>query len=259
MILNLEVNDDIVRKIKGLSALSGHTASEITQFLGNQLEGLVTQEIARSIGLYTAEDPKLPQTPPDPDAIRQESMSEQSTKDLKAFIGVSDDEEPSEAPGLIFPEPTIYSEEEIDETLRVADSLSDENFDDLDQELPQTEEPVMGVKDKQGNETEYEDDIMSDAQEMADNDGYEYMSDPAPSVSAAKRAGALVSNVNDFASDAPVSDGGERVGPDTLPLDLGIDSVAGDTRKGADFFNQIMSGVQGDKSQRNTGLRRVRR
>ena len=154
------------------------------------------------------------------------------------------------------------SSEERDEALdaddfSMADGLAEEGLEE-DTPLPDNDiifpgdmEEKVAIKNKENEEVEYEDDIMADAQAMAEGDDYEGgYEEPVGDMGSGRRA--AVSNVG---NDAPTDDSGHS-GVDVLPVDLDIDSVV-DNKGAVDFFAAAMQGQRGDKTKRD-GIRQKR-
>ena len=223
MILNLEVSDDVARKIKGLSALTGQDATQIVQGLSGRLEQMITSEIMESLGV----------TAPASSSIEQQAPASNS-----ALVFPEEPKEEHWADDVVEPEDP--------ESFDMAESLSDTDFDSLDVELPeeaqrQKEEDLMGIKDREGNDSNYKDDIMADAQEFAEDDGTDMGTYEEP---VGDMGGARVSMTGDMPDDS-----GDDL--DVLPMDLGLKSVTSDDKSAIDFFLSASEGRTGDKTKRN--------
>lgn len=166
----------------------------------------------------------------------------------------------------------IADEDEDMESMVGSLGGDEEKFEEMDQELPeeagsdfllpeedeeQMEEDMESIKDKDGNETSYEDDFMNDIQSEADEDfaGQENIM-AAASASFSDdddlEGGAVGSSKEKKASVADDTPTGEEgFVPDILPSDFGMDGVSGDDKNAAAFFTNAFSGQQGDKSKRN--------
>jgi len=182
--------------------------------------------------------------------------------------------------------PASASDPEVDEILKEDDEgemeeLAEDVVDEtnaLDEKLPEeiqrevaniAKETIMPVKDKNGEKTTYEDPFMADMQAMADDD--DGLDDPAIAAAESTYSDDDDLNLDDLpapkatktdkkltiGNDVPRNDDGTQ-GLDILPVDLGLDHVAGDVDRGmsgASFFTNAIMGNGGDKSRRN-GVRR---
>lgn len=266
MELTIQVNDDVVRKLRGLSALTGKTADTLTADLGEKLDDILTQEIILSVG-GDKFLPYEPQYSPKPGAERRPLRPVAIDED--AFATDEDGEYGEE--DLIFPESRAdidsnyeHEEDEDEEVESHGEGLSDLTEEELEEELPQsfmdnneTEEEDMAVINKNGQEDGYADPLMAEMQAMVDGDDFEEDSglvtnDPALSAASFSSRGAAVSNMGTMPND--VSDG-----IDVLPADFGIDGVSGNDKGSADFFTAAFSGQLGDKSRRNQVKRKALR
>jgi hypothetical protein len=166
----------------------------------------------------------------------------------------------------------IADEDEDMESMVGSLGGDEEKFEEMDTELPeearsdfllpeedeeQMEEDMESIKDKDGNETSYEDDFMNDIQAEADDD-FEGQDDIMAAASASfsddddLEGGAVGSSKEKKASVADDTPTGEEgFVPDVLPSDFGMDGVSGDDKNAAAFFASAFSGQQGDKSRRN--------
>lgn len=167
----------------------------------------------------------------------------------------------------------FYIADEDEDMENMVGSLGgdEEAFEEMDTELPeesksdfilpeedeeQMEEDMENIKDKDGNETSYEDDFMNDIQSEADED-FEGQEDIMAAASASFNAddiegGATGSSKEKKASVADDTPTGEEgFVPDVLPTDFGMDGISGDDKNAAAFFASAFEGQQGDKSKRN--------
>ena len=238
MELVLNVSDDVARKIRGLSVLTGKTALEITEDIGGHIDEVLTQEIVQSVkGCDTI--PSSTST----------LIPSEIVKDLSpaSFSEINREDEDK-------------GDEEVETALDSLAMITEEEAKDLNEELPATffeaegevEEEIMSTKDKSGEEATYDDSLMADIQAMAEDDDYIGASDSGlvsedPALqSASSPSKAAVSDLKEFPNDV-----GEN-GIDVLPADFGINSISSDNKCAVDFFVKAISGEQGDKSQRNS-------
>jgi hypothetical protein len=155
--------------------------------------------------------------------------------------------------------------DKMDETLSEEDRaeflLPEDDDDEVERELShedEEEDDMDMIKDKNGNETEYEDDFMNDIQSEVDDfdDGMDdIMAAAAGSFKDTDNLeGGATGSSGKVASDAPTGEDGFV--PDVLPTDFGMNGVAGDDKSAADFFTKAMMGQTGDKSLRNNITRK---
>ena len=276
MELTLKVSDDVARKIKGLSVLTGKNASDITNDLSQYIEGHITQQLIQAVGIKPEDLNVVRSGYMQPVGFEQEVQSqmttthdfeEQSTNDALVFPSDEEEENPFKGEG--------------DDGFSMAAGLgaSEEEFDKYDDDLPEEmveelvfpaenedeEMDTMPVKDKDGNNVGYEDPIMADLQEeledgsldgVADDD-YDYDDDEAEfddDSGVRPRANVRPASIGD---DTPTGEDGYT--PDVLPMDYGIDHVNsedGNHGGAMDFFTNAFDGIQGDKSARNNVRRK---
>jgi hypothetical protein len=228
----------------------------MTDMISNEIDNIITHELLAQLGVTPEglEDRSaVPKAEEEPEV--EEEDSEDDEEDYGPFIADS---------GLNAEEYEEEEEEEEEEDdddgfVNVADSMGQtEEETDVD-EIPidmqkELKEIQMSIKNKNGEETGYDDDIMADAQALAED---EYADQDDVIAAAAGSYGKEV----DFGTgdDTPIDDGGapSRT-PDILPVDHGIDK-ASDVKGGMDFFGFALEGKKGDTSARNRVTRRKRR
>lgn len=257
MELTLKVNDDVGRKIQGLSVLTGKTAQDITEDLSARIDSIITEQLLDSIGIQPAlvrEGPSTATPPiqvepftvvPAGDAIHT-SLTKGSTEDgFSVWEAINDDDD----------------DEEIDPNTEGLSNISVDDVDELDTYLPaedvkELKETQMAVKDTTGNETGYEDELMADMQAMAEDDDGDFEStimDDAAASMGSVRTGATVSTR--IAEDTPVGDGGEEK-LDILPADFNLDKVSENNDDAMGFFSKAISGTPGNKGNRNAVVKK---
>jgi hypothetical protein len=270
------VNDSLARKIQGLSVLTGKSASDLTDDLSHIIEGHITQQLIHAVGI----------TPEDLNVVRSGFMQpvgyENGIPEGTTVTTTHDFDDQSTNEALIFPadeEDDTWSKATKEDDFSMAAGLgaSEEEFDNYDEALPEEaqsefilpgedkeEIQTMPIKDKDGNQSGYDDPIMAELQEELEDgsldgyadDDYDYDDDEREfeedvSVKPRARVSGVVGN------DAPTGEDGYT--PDVLPVDFGIDKVSSeDGRSGGamDFFNNAFDGIQGDKSRRNNVSRK---
>jgi hypothetical protein len=252
MELTLNINKSTAKKIQALSILNECDASGITNLISTHIDALITNEILRII----AEEGNFNFGPRESSSAGQIGIDEQSIVDgLK--IENKDESLPENDKFLeeVWPE-DITEEDDGPMIFGVADSMGQKVDDVIDEELPekiQEELEDMTVKTKDGEETGYDDEIMADAQAMAE--GEFYGQDDVIAAAAGSLEGSL-KNLSRTGDDSPREEGGIPSNtPDILPVDLGIDSASSDDG-GMAFFGQVIKGTQGDKSARNRVTRK---
>lgn len=293
--LTIEVPQTTIEKIKALNAISGMSADEIINTFADAIEFKLNDEIINRSqikinALIETEKKILQSAGINPDFLVSPIMQPSGiSRGLKSYTetelpaidpeklknyGTSDHPMTKEE---LNSEPNNY----IDMTEDDEDSYGslggdEEDFDNMDVVLPdkaieemedlkdEVGEKDMPIKDKEGNDSGYEDDFMNDLQmEAEESDG---LGDDIMAAAAAS-----------FDDDDDDLDGGYTGGgssgdkksssyddtpretntPDILPSDLGLGSAT-DANAGAQLFASAIMGQTGDKSKRN-GVRRVRR
>jgi len=289
------VNDSLASKIKGLSVLTGKTASDITGDLSGHIEGLINQELIRSIGISPQElvdpithrsgfsrivDSTIPEGTPG--ILTRTRTAEEEVKSYSMVEGLGgsedsfddyDDELPdhmvekldnSALPENERPKVDLPQEKSVEEP--VQEKPADEFIFPEDNEESKEEEILMPIKDKDGNDAGYEDEVMNDFQEELESgdldgvsdDSYDHDDDEREfEEDRPQKSKATVSG--HIPSDAPAAEGYENTAPDVLPMDYGINQVSaedGQVSGAIDFFNNAFDGIQGDKTARNNVQRK---
>lgn len=263
MELTLQVNDDVARKIRGLSVLTGKSALEITNDISDHIEELVTKQIIESVG------GRLPTSPNTGAALSGLALNHSLTQRDNSYdilgkmeTGLSGEDTEYEDPRLIFPLDQS-PEDEDDEVETAGEGLADiteDEAEEMDDELPQSflsqndeKEEEMTIKNKEGKEVGYDDELMADIQSMAEDfEGNDGLVNEDPALAAASyKTKASVSTVKEIPDD------GANISLDVLPTDYDIEKVSGNNHGAADFFNKAFFGVEGDKSKRNQTKKKV--
>jgi len=295
MELTLQVNDDVARKIRGLCVLTGKTASQITEDIGDIIDAMVTQEIIESVGgpakseesktlcggsalsglgasLHVRDqEGNIPTSTVGPYTYQEDEIDEEEGN-AEIFYKEQESQNSQKRKPQQMTQLSILDLEELnssyDETEEVetaVEELTDIDTDDeeeLDETLPATffageEENEVAIKNRLGADTSYEDELMADIQAMAEDDNYEtnedglVAEDPALAAASPKK-GATISTL----SSGPPNDASDE-SIDALPVDYGIDKVAGNDSGAKDFFSRAFFGEEGDKTQRNGIKRKV--
>lgn len=253
MELTLNIDKQTARKIQALSILAECDASDITDLFSTHLDTIITNEILQILGkdgdfysgpLGEASEEVLTET--EPTAEKEPEIENKGEIEAQNEQILEIDEIAEEG----FDGPTIFG---------VADSMGQKIYEVVEEELPekiQEEFEDMVVKTKSGEETGYEDEIMADAQAMAEEefDGQEdVIAAAAGSLGGAKRG---LSRIGD---DSPRYDGGIVSNtPDVLPVDLGIEKASTDDG-GMAFFGHVIKGEKGDKAARNKVTKKKRK
>ena len=279
MELKLTVNDDLARKIRGLSVLTGKSAQDITQDLSQQIEVHINKALVAAVGLkpedlvaHSSTTSNATYTATTGFASSNQYRSDQSTNNALVFADQDEDNDEYEESS---------SNKASDSNFNMASGLgaSEEDFDKFDDELPEEakkefvlpgqddeeeEEELMPVKDKEGKDVGYSDPVMADLQAELESggldgigdDGYDFEDEEKEfQEDSGIKPRARVSSV--IGDDTPTGEDGYT--PDVLPVDFGINSVNsenGDYKGAMDFFTNAMSGIQGDKSRRNSVSRK---
>jgi hypothetical protein len=279
MELKLTVNDDLARKIKGLSVLTGKSAQDITQDLSQQIEVHINKALVAAVGLKP-EDLVVHSSPTANNTYTTNSgyvnqtqyRTDQSTNNALVFADQDEEEDEYEESS---------SSKASDSGFSMASGLgaSEEEFDKFDDELPEEakkdfvlpgqndeedEEEFMPVKDKEGKEAGYSDPVMADLQAELESGGLDGVGDGGYDFEDEEKEFKEDSGIKPRArvstiigDDTPTGEDGYT--PDVLPVDFGINSVnseTGDYKGAMDFFTNAMSGLQGDKSRRNSVSRK---
>lgn len=248
MDLKLTVSDETAKKIQALSILANLSASDISRFLSLEIDSIITNEIVQVVA---------PQTKPYPEPL--ESPLKKPSTEIGAIEPVNSNSfnsSESETPEEDIIEPP--DEDDEPQIFSVADSIG-HKVDEIEEDyLPDNiskEFEDMSVRNKDGGETGYDDEIMADAQAMAED---EFCGQDDVIAAAAGSLEAGSKDPKRIGDDTPRDEGGALSStPDVLPVDLGIDKASTD-EGGMDFFNGLIDGARGDKSARN-GIRRKRR
>lgn len=282
MELKLTVNDDLARKIKGLSVLTGKSAQDITEDLSHHIEVHINRALVAAVGIKP-EDLVTHQPTTSTTTYTATSgfshantyRSDQSTNNALIFADQDEDEEEE-----LYEE--TNSSKNTDASFNMAAGLgaSEDDFNKFDEELPEQakkefvfptqgeeedeEEILMPVKDKEGKDVGYSDPVMADLQAELESGGLDGMGDDSYDYEDEEKEFQQDSGVKPRArvssiigDDTPTGEDGYT--PDVLPVDFGINSVnseGGDYKGAMDFFANAMSGAQGDKSRRNSVSRK---
>ena len=240
MELTLTISDQVARKIKALSILDGLSGDEISRLFEESVEQVLNSKLASSLGITT---PTMTTTHTSgfsmPVPTLQESIEQFHPKVPGTTVTTT------QSGAQVF-----TSKDDDEEMEELAEDVVDEH-PSMDQELDEEtkqEFSKMVVKNKQGEEVGYDDDFMADVQAMAeDDDGQDdtIFRDAAGSMDRKTFTGKT-----SIPSDSPVDDSGME-GNDILPVDFGMDGVAGDPRAAADFFTKAMFGQKGETRNRN--------
>lgn len=258
------LNDEIIRSSKEKIEKMVRMEQEILKAAGINPDFLMSPIIKRGlVGQFPEKEPVLPmqEVEKEPEEkIRgldtsnvimptlEQNDQEEEDEDDEMFVGsLGGDEEEFEDMDA------ELSEEEKAEFL-----LPEEDEEEVEQELSEEEEDMDVIKDKNGNETRYEDDFMNDIQDEIDDfdDG---MDDIMAAASASFKddddmSGGATASTSKVANDAPTGEDGFV--PDILPTDFGMNGVAGDDKSAADFFTKAMMGQTGDTAKRNQIVRK---
>jgi len=228
------VTETVAKKIKALAALTDMDSGSIQDYISNQIESILTQGIMENLGMDGV--PLMGHTNPGPD------FSTSGPSKPETWI-----------PGTL----GTKNNNTDDSELSVAEGLSDTTIDEFDSPLEtfdddDEEEDEMGVKNKQGEDSTFDDDVLADAQSsMEDMFGSneleaDYDSDPDER------------ELSGIGNDAPVGDMGEKKG-DHLPVDYGLNAISGTASvAGMDFFERVAQGQVGNTNLRNQ-VKRIRR
>jgi len=240
--LRLQINQTTAKKIKALSILTDTNAEEITELISLHIDKLISQEI-----LYHVAGE---QTLPAPEATGPDHYKDMPREKEREFS--------SKESSVVEDEDEVDSNEEFDVAVSMGskiDELEEEELpENVQNDFKEFEE--MGVKNKDGEETGYEDEIMADAQAMAESDEFgdqgSIFADAAGSFGGEK-------DPDVFGDDTPKEEGGgPSLTPDVLPVDLGIEQ-ASSSKGGMDFFGKVLDGEKGDKAARNKITRKKRK
>jgi hypothetical protein len=248
MELKLQITPSTAKKIKALSILSDKNADQITELISGHIDTIISEEILGYVVDKNMINQVMTKTTPEPPKSKHEFYDE--------YFG--EDSEPDESEDVDESDDEAYPEENFE----LAESIGGKIEEIEEEKLPEIvqkdfkEFKKMAVKDKSGEETGYEDEIMADAQAMAEGDEYEAQD----SIFAA--AAESFGNEKDpdvFGDDTPKEEGGiPSSTPDVLPVDLGIEKASSD-KGGMDFFDKVLEGETGDKSARNKITRKRRK
>lgn len=238
MDLTLPINETTAKKIQALSILADCNANDISSLIEANIDKIISEEILK----YIIDDI---------DPVDRSEASESILEDRPNVLTPE---------GLVEPyEPSQEALTEDENEFGVADSIG-QRYDEVEEEaLPeelQQELKDMVTKNKDGEETGYTDEIMADAQAMAEGDfaGQEdVIAAAAGSIGAESKAGRYSDD------DSPREEGGIPSNtPDVLPVDLGIDKASSD-EGGMAFFGQVVEGQKGNKERRNKVTRKRRK
>lgn len=161
------------------------------------------------------------------------------------------------------PDPSKYSKpsEEQEDSSDDGEEENDEEDESSFYMPDPDEEEDMPVKNKEGEDEGYDDDIMNDIQAEAED---EYDNDAIAAASGSYSDDDFEDDAprrspksGKIGNDAPTGEDGST--PDVLPVDYGFDNITGnDAKAGADFFTKVFSGETGDQSKRfQTRRRRI--
>ena len=250
MELTLNIGKDTAKKIQALSILADCNAADITDFISTQIDSIITAQLLQVLGL----DRDLSLGP-------QNKVSEEDFTKTDPIISNEPEivSEGQNIPQKIDSDDEDEDDEEGPMMFGVADSMGQKIDEVEDEVLPdefQQEIKEMAVKTKDGEETGYTDEIMADAQAMADG---EFSGQEDVIAAAAGSLEGAAQRLVSTGDDSPKEEGGVPSStPDVLPVDLGIDKASSDGG-GMDFFNMVLEGEKGNKSARNRVTRKKRK
>lgn len=260
------MTDQVAQKIKALAEMTKSNGTEITELISTRIDDILSEEIVQamneklaSLGIENMSLSVSHQPNEEfvyiPNGQSRPFLEPQGEDVFLGDVGLADHTEEGD---VVIQDTSAEREEAIDEEdFSMADGLAEEGLEE-DTPLPDNNimfpgdmEEDVAIKNKENEEVEYEDDIMADAQAMAEGDDYEGgYEEPVGDMGSGRRA-----NVSNVGNDAPTDDSGMG-GDDLLPVDLDIDSVL-DSKGSVDFFAAAMQGQRGDKTKRD-GIKQKR-
>jgi len=217
--IRIEITDAVIRKIKGLAAITGKDASNIEDEIVNAL----TERIAvKSEDIEAVLNAKIGLTIGSDGVPTDLGVAESVSKILEDVDGLV---EATESMDEVM-DPPIKGAQEPEQDKLIFDDMLEEQ-ETVEKEVEDYDE---GFEDELDDEigSDYKDPIMADAQKLAQKD------------SGSGGGGAIVSDV--YEGDA----GYETKDTGPLPGDFGMDGVSGEKHSNSmNFFNQMMSGQRG--------------
>lgn len=268
-----------LKKIQGLAKVANLPPDKINNLLGDLLEDNLddmilehTKNFLRDLGITSIPDRAVAEKAPDPvgrqDHTGSLGVSIEDFEKMDEALA-SSDESPYKEPEISPVKGEEVEEEEDDED----DNLFfDEEEDNTAQDEPENREEDMATKNRFNQDVEYQDDIMREAQEMAESGGeFELPSSVAADAASSFLDGDEDDDLEGGATEdgfipkkersQPKGSGFERNDastgedgyvPDVLPVDFGINKIAGDgsDKDSVDFFTRLMMGQEGDRSRR---------
>lgn len=282
MILTLEINDDVAKKIKCINILTGKSAEDITAEFGAKLNEMLTGQIMEALGVpmpanlnqvpvFHMQEPlpgRVMPYPGEPWTCQGKSSDgielikpvlKPAISDMQDIEDDEDDDQTYEGLGAAESLSSLQVEES-EEDLLPETFVAEEDEEEANPLANLEKEGDMSIKNKLGQDVGYEDELMADIQAMADEEDFagedDIMADAAASMGSGRSSGARVSKVAEIPQDTPIGESGEE-GLDILPVDFGLNSISSNESGGMDFFAKALSGTRGDKSKRN-GLSKKR-